>query len=145
LVQAFLKKLWVESDFKAPNLPLSLRLKGSGCHWISCLGTLRLSCFQRPLNISTLVLTPSNHMSGICLQGQFMFWWCLLSARLTHLVGFYNRVSDCVTTIGRRVIPPIHLFNPFSFGHFIFLNYGFWLPLGYLKAFPSRPVFVLSS
>jgi hypothetical protein len=23
---------WVESDFKAPNLPLSLRFKGSGCH-----------------------------------------------------------------------------------------------------------------
>jgi hypothetical protein len=30
---AFLKKWWVESDFKAPNLPLSLRLKGSGCHY----------------------------------------------------------------------------------------------------------------
>ena len=29
LVQAFLKKWWIESDFKAPNLPLSLRLKGS--------------------------------------------------------------------------------------------------------------------
>jgi hypothetical protein len=28
LVQAFLKKWWVESDFKALNLPLSLRLKG---------------------------------------------------------------------------------------------------------------------
>ena len=27
LVQAFLKKWWVESDFKAPYLPLSLRLK----------------------------------------------------------------------------------------------------------------------
>jgi hypothetical protein len=27
LVQAFLKKWWVESDFKAPNLPLSLLLK----------------------------------------------------------------------------------------------------------------------
>jgi hypothetical protein len=27
LEQAFLKKWWVESDFKAPNLPLSLRLK----------------------------------------------------------------------------------------------------------------------
>jgi hypothetical protein len=27
LVQAFLEKWWVESDFKAPNLPLSLRLK----------------------------------------------------------------------------------------------------------------------
>jgi hypothetical protein len=30
LVQAFPKKWWVESDFKAPNLPLSLRLKVSG-------------------------------------------------------------------------------------------------------------------
>jgi hypothetical protein len=30
LVQAFLKKWWVESNFKAPNLPLSLRLNGSG-------------------------------------------------------------------------------------------------------------------
>jgi hypothetical protein len=29
LVQAFLKKWWVESDFKAPNLPISLRFKGS--------------------------------------------------------------------------------------------------------------------
>ena len=37
LVQAFLKKWWVESDFKAPSLPLSLRLKVSGCHYnISC-------------------------------------------------------------------------------------------------------------
>jgi hypothetical protein len=35
LVQAFLKKGWVESDFKAPKLPLSLRLKGSGCHYNS--------------------------------------------------------------------------------------------------------------
>jgi hypothetical protein len=35
LVQASLKKCWVESDFKAPNLPLSLRFKGSGCHYNS--------------------------------------------------------------------------------------------------------------
>jgi hypothetical protein len=33
--QAFLKKWRVESDFKVPNLPLSLRLKGSGCHYKS--------------------------------------------------------------------------------------------------------------
>jgi hypothetical protein len=33
LEQAFLKKWWVESDFKVPNLPLSLRLKVSGCHY----------------------------------------------------------------------------------------------------------------
>ena len=30
LVEAFLKKWWVESDFKAPNLPFSLRFKGIG-------------------------------------------------------------------------------------------------------------------
>ena len=35
MVQAFLKKWWVESDFKAPNLPLSLRLKVSGFHYNS--------------------------------------------------------------------------------------------------------------
>ena len=35
LVQAFLKKWWIESDFKAPNLSLSLRLKVSGCHYDS--------------------------------------------------------------------------------------------------------------
>jgi hypothetical protein len=35
LVQAFLKKWWVESDFKAPNLLLLLRFKGSGCHYNS--------------------------------------------------------------------------------------------------------------
>jgi hypothetical protein len=33
LVQAFLKKWWVESNFKVPNFPLSLRLKGAGCHY----------------------------------------------------------------------------------------------------------------
>jgi hypothetical protein len=35
LVQVFQKKWWVESDFKAPNRPLTLRLKGSGCHYVS--------------------------------------------------------------------------------------------------------------
>jgi hypothetical protein len=35
LVQAFPTKWWVESDFTAPNLPLPLRLKGSGCHYYS--------------------------------------------------------------------------------------------------------------
>jgi hypothetical protein len=35
LVQAFLKKWWVETDFKATNLPLSLWLKGFSCHYNS--------------------------------------------------------------------------------------------------------------
>jgi hypothetical protein len=34
LVQVFLKKWWVESEFKAPNLPLLLRFKGSGIELI---------------------------------------------------------------------------------------------------------------
>jgi hypothetical protein len=29
------KRWWIESDFKAPNLPLSLPFKGSGCHYNS--------------------------------------------------------------------------------------------------------------
>jgi hypothetical protein len=36
LVEAFLKKWWVESDFKAPKLPLSLRFKGSGFFLSMC-------------------------------------------------------------------------------------------------------------
>ena len=35
LIQACLKKWWVESDFKAPTHQLSLRFKGSGCHYNS--------------------------------------------------------------------------------------------------------------
>jgi hypothetical protein len=35
LVQAFPKKWWVESDFTAPHLPLSLQFKCSVCHYNS--------------------------------------------------------------------------------------------------------------
>jgi hypothetical protein len=43
LVQAFLKKWWVESDFKAPNLPLSLRFKGSGTEELAMLSGINSS------------------------------------------------------------------------------------------------------
>ena len=36
MVQAFLKKWWVESDFKAPNLPHSLRLNVELHCWTNC-------------------------------------------------------------------------------------------------------------
>jgi hypothetical protein len=59
LVQAFLKKWWVESDFKAPNLPLSLRLKGSGCHYSSIynntgkkIGKIVVKAVKKSLKIS---------------------------------------------------------------------------------------------
>ena len=46
LVQAFLKKWWVESDFKVPNLPLSLRLKVSGCHYNSIYNTFYIYVYS---------------------------------------------------------------------------------------------------
>ena len=45
LVQGFLKKWCVKSDFKAPNLPLSLRFKGSGCH--TCMDALKKTKIPR--------------------------------------------------------------------------------------------------
>jgi hypothetical protein len=53
LVQAFLKKWWVESDFKAPNLPLALRLKGSGCHYNSIYNNM-IAYSYKNLNYLTL-------------------------------------------------------------------------------------------
>ena len=50
LVQAFPKKWWVESDFTAPNHPLPLRLKGSGCHYnniFNILGQIMYNSSQR--------------------------------------------------------------------------------------------------
>jgi hypothetical protein len=55
LVQAYLKKWWVESDFKAPNLPFSLRLKVSFCIQMKNKikhTTLLLEHFQSPIEIS---------------------------------------------------------------------------------------------
>jgi hypothetical protein len=52
LVQAFLKKWWVESDFTVPNLPLSLRFKGSGCHYNSIYnntGTKQVISLEMPV------------------------------------------------------------------------------------------------
>jgi ubiquitin C-terminal hydrolase len=45
-------KWWVESDFKAPNLPLSLRLRGSGCHYNSI-----MHCLQRGHHQNTIRMT----------------------------------------------------------------------------------------
>jgi hypothetical protein len=55
LIQAFLKKWWVESDFKALNLLLSLWLKGSDLHDKIYLGlTLK---FQIALNNNNSIIT----------------------------------------------------------------------------------------
>jgi hypothetical protein len=54
LVQAFLKKWWVESDFKAPNLPLSLRLKGYVNQIVSVLTCLCcIACVNEIVSVLT--------------------------------------------------------------------------------------------
>jgi hypothetical protein len=55
LVQAFLKKWWVESDFKAPNLLLSLWLKGSDLH--DKIYLFPTSKFQIALNNNNSIIT----------------------------------------------------------------------------------------
>jgi hypothetical protein len=52
--QAFLKKWWVESDCKAPNLPLSLRFKGSA---------VTITVFKYRNKISKIVYQTMLHFS----------------------------------------------------------------------------------
>jgi hypothetical protein len=70
LVQAFLKKWWVESDFKAPNLPLSLRLKGSGCHYNSIIKMIKTTAVKIMDAIPDNKMKSSNyeHNTRILLQ-----------------------------------------------------------------------------
>jgi hypothetical protein len=60
LVQAFLKKWWVESDFKTPNLSLSLRLKVSGS-----LGEFSIA--SATLNLLTLIFDNASNAANITL------------------------------------------------------------------------------
>jgi hypothetical protein len=57
LVQAFLKKWWVESDFKEPNLPLSLRFTEDTEHnvYIGYGGQLKNDSFSFYLSIAVLL------------------------------------------------------------------------------------------
>jgi hypothetical protein len=63
LVQAFLKKWWVESDFKAPNLPLSLgEVYSIPNYVIKCVsdlrevgGFLRILRFPPPIKLTATI------------------------------------------------------------------------------------------
>ena len=60
LAQAFLKKWWVESDFKAPNLPLSLRFKVSGCHYNSIYSKVKVLWSEKIGNFKVMLKSTSN-------------------------------------------------------------------------------------
>jgi hypothetical protein len=64
LVQAFLKKWWAESDFKAPNLPLSLRFKGSGCHYNSRLQVFIYTHYQHTPECTNLLSVEQQRSSS---------------------------------------------------------------------------------
>jgi hypothetical protein len=61
------KKWWVESDFKAPNLPLSLRLKVSGCHYNSIYNSTWTKQLKQLSNQRQMSTTLLPHVS-------FWFW-----------------------------------------------------------------------
>jgi hypothetical protein len=71
LVQAFLKKWWVESDFKAPNLPLSLRLslsKPKICSYCSPVLTIITNKYKMALISNFSLLLFMWHVSKIFLK-----------------------------------------------------------------------------
>ena len=81
MVQAFLKKWWVESDFKAPNLPLSLRRKCSGCHYNSIYN-------------NTICLVAS-YFVYVFIKCIYVYWY---EARFSFQIRFmlFNRYMTCV-------------------------------------------------
>jgi hypothetical protein len=81
LVQAFLKKWWVESDFKAPHLLLSLRLKVSGCHYNSIYNNTCTKQVKQLSNQRQMSKTLLRHT----LNGEIQHWW--LRVRRTQVIS----------------------------------------------------------
>jgi transketolase len=66
MVQAFLKKWWVESDLRAPNLPLSLRLKVFGCHYNSIYNNTWTKQVKQLSKRYTMINISSNRSENKC-------------------------------------------------------------------------------
>ena len=82
MVQAFLQKWWVESDFKAPNLPLSLRLNGSSCHYNSI--------YSGPACVSNVRVIELSEQMGI-------IWWitATFNVKTCHTVTLQSIAYNC--------------------------------------------------
>ena len=92
MIKAFLKKWWVESDFKAPNLPLSLRLKGSDCHYNSIhknTGTKELKLYKYRRVIRYLNRKKKRKKEICCILKAYAFV-NLIFAILHRLVTYYK-------------------------------------------------------
>jgi len=109
LVQAFPKKWWVESYFKAPNLQLSLRFKGSGCHYNSIYSNTGtkydlysfISCEKKaylPRKINTATPSPHSRKVNVWSLGQdrIVLWdilvliYCWASVRLWMFIVIFD-------------------------------------------------------
>ena len=73
LVQAFRKKWWVESDFKAPNLPLSLRFSQfSGCWLILTSYVGNVANVIKKLNLALKGLNVCRWRNSLCRRRDFL-------------------------------------------------------------------------
>ena len=74
MVQAFLKIWWVESDFKVPNLPLSLWLKVSGCHYNSIYNNTWTKMSMKQVRAEVIVFNATFNIFQLYHGSQF-YWW----------------------------------------------------------------------
>jgi hypothetical protein len=133
LVQAFLKKWWIESDFKAPNLPLSLRLKGSGCHYYSIYNNTEQnrsnSCQSQ---VQYMYIIAMHYIIDIyrCRCGRVLM---LVGITSTYVFTYRSPLNSCVrSTIQHYLIKVVSFKYPYRkdvilSGYSGFLQQGFTL------------------
>ena len=102
MVQVFLKKWWVESDFKAPNLPFSLRLKDSGCHYNSIYNIGKIVVKAVPISVKEMSKTLLCHtlikkifltflLTSLSLY-IFTIWKCIVYYRLCRDGIYFDKI-----------------------------------------------------
>ena len=145
MVQAFLRKWWFESDFKAPNLPLSLRMRIYFEIFFEILNHVwwhfQLSnILWLSLGIDRWIRNSSD--SNAC-KSRATRLMPLVEQELLVLSKFIHAVSNAQSLVFCLMLS-WSLFVFFFFDHYIALHwscaysiYGFWRFLWYLQSFPK--------
>jgi hypothetical protein len=131
LVHAFLKKWWVESVFKMPNLPLSLRLKVAGCHYNSIYNntwTKQVKQLSKTLLHHTLIKKYFWYFCNYFIFDKLLHNLCLIWVKLKIgkeggapcFLAYDHYLLKCVPSIPDRNVTYTELhhsddFNSFSY------------------------------